>query len=47
MGYTLLKEKEEGDHITLRDGDERFADLIAHHQARVDPRIASIPTTPR
>jgi long-chain acyl-CoA synthetase len=43
MGYTLLKEKEEGDHITLRDGDERFADLIAHHQSagrpahRVDP----------
>ena len=43
MGYTLLKEKEEGEHITLRDGDERFADLIAHHQSagrpthRVDP----------
>jgi long-chain acyl-CoA synthetase len=43
MGYALLKEKEEGEHITLRDGDERFADLIAQHQNagrpahRVDP----------
>jgi long-chain acyl-CoA synthetase len=43
MGYTLLKEKEEGEHITLRDNDERFAELIARHQSagrpphRVDP----------
>jgi long-chain acyl-CoA synthetase len=31
VGYEQLKEKEEGEHITLRDGDERFADLIARH----------------
>ena len=43
MSYTLLKEKEEGEHITLRDGDQRLADLIARHQSagrpshRVDP----------
>ncbi|HEY5415216.1 MAG TPA: long-chain fatty acid--CoA ligase [Gemmatimonadaceae bacterium] len=37
MGYTLLKEKEEGEHITLSDGDERFADLIAHHQSTGRP----------
>ena len=48
MGYTLLKEKEEGEHITLRDGDERFADLIAHHQSagrpahRVDPNDPAV-----
>jgi long-chain acyl-CoA synthetase len=43
VGYELLKEKEEGEDITLRDGDERFADLIARHHDvgrpvhRVDP----------
>ena len=48
MGYTLLKEKEDGEHITLRDGDERFADLIAQHQNagrpahRLDPDDAAV-----
>ena len=48
MGYTLLKEKEEGEHITLHDGDERFADLIARHHAdgqpshRVTPNDAAV-----
>jgi long-chain acyl-CoA synthetase len=42
MGYTLLKEKEEGEHITLRDGDERFAEALArHHNAgRPSHRVA-------
>ena len=53
MGYTLLKEKEEGEHITLRDGDERFADLIAHHASgerpthRVAPDDPAVPKAPR
>ena len=48
MGYTLLKEKEEGEHITLRDGDERFADLIAEQRTagrpshRVDPNDSAV-----
>jgi long-chain acyl-CoA synthetase len=37
MGYTLLKEKEEGEHITLRDGDLRFADVIARHRTAPRP----------
>jgi len=42
MSYTLLKEKEEGEHITLRDGDERFAEALArHHNAgRPSHRVA-------
>ena len=42
MGYTLLKEKEEGEHITLGDGDERFADVIARHRtaSRSDRPVA-------
>ena len=38
VGYTLLKEREEGEHITVRDNDERFADLIAHHRNAPRPR---------
>ena len=46
MGYTLLKEKEEGEHITLRDGDERFADLIAEHRAAGRPSHSVEPNDP-
>ena len=46
MGYTLLKEKEEGEHITLRDGDERFADLIAHHASGERPAHRVAPDDP-
>jgi long-chain acyl-CoA synthetase len=46
MGYTLLKEKEEGEHITLRDGDERFADLIARHRAAGRPAHRVTPNDP-
>ena len=46
MGYTLLKEKEEGEHITLRDGDERFADLIARHKAAPRPDRSVRPDDP-
>jgi long-chain acyl-CoA synthetase len=46
MGYTLLKEKEEGEHITLRDGDERFADLIAHHESTGRPSHRVAPDDP-
>jgi long-chain acyl-CoA synthetase len=46
MGYTLLKEKEEGEHITLRDGDERFADLIARHRAAGRPAHRATPNDP-
>jgi long-chain acyl-CoA synthetase len=47
-GYEQLKENEEGEAITLRDEDERFADLIVrHHNAgrpthRVDPNDAAV-----
>jgi long-chain acyl-CoA synthetase len=43
VGYSLLKEREEGEHITVRDGDERFADLIARHRhaPRPDRRVGA------
>ena len=47
-GYEQLKEKEEGEQITVRDGDERFADLIARHHDvgrpahRVDPDAPAV-----
>jgi len=43
VAYTLLKEKKEGDRITLRNGDYRFADSVrrfrraARPQGRVSP----------
>jgi len=46
MGYTLLKEREEGDHITMRDGDERFADLIARHADTPRPDRPVAPDDP-
>ena len=46
MGYTLLKEREEGDHITMRDGDERFADLIARHADAPRPDRPVAPDDP-
>ena len=46
MGYTLLKEKEEGEHITVRDGDERFADLIARYHAAPRPNRRVAPNDP-
>ncbi len=46
MGYTLLKEKEEGEQITLRDGDERFADLIAHQERTGRPAHRVTPDDP-
>ena len=46
MSYTLLKEKEEGEHITLRDGDERFADLIARHETAGRPSHRVAPDDP-
>ena len=46
VGYTLLKEKEEGEHITPRDGDERFADVIAHHRRAPRPDRTVRPDDP-
>ena len=46
MGYTLLKEKEEGEHITLRDGDERFAEVLARHHAAGRPAHPVDPNGP-
>ena len=46
MSYTLLKEKEEGEHITLRDNDERFADLIARHESAGRPSHRVAPDDP-
>ena len=43
MGYTLLKEKEEGEHITLHDGDERLADVMARHHAAGPPSQRVMP----
>jgi long-chain acyl-CoA synthetase len=37
VAYTLLKEKKEGDRITLRDGDERFGGLLARHRRSPRP----------
>ena len=46
MGYTLLKEKEEGEHITLRDGDDRFADLISQFGRSPRPNHRVEPNDP-
>lgn len=46
MGYTLLKEKEEGEHITLHDGDERFADLISQYGRSARPNHRVEPNDP-
>jgi long-chain acyl-CoA synthetase len=46
MGYTLLKEREEGDHITVHDGDERFADLIGRHADAPRPDRPVSPNDP-
>jgi long-chain acyl-CoA synthetase len=46
MGYTLLKEHAEGEHITLRDGDTRFAELIERHKGAPRPDRAVSPNDP-
>lgn len=37
VAYTFMKEKKEGDRITLRDGDERFGRLLTRHRRRPRP----------
>jgi long-chain acyl-CoA synthetase len=36
--YTLLRERREGDRVTLHDGDARLLDLIAHFTGTAPPR---------
>jgi long-chain acyl-CoA synthetase len=40
IAYTLLKEKKEGDRITLRDGDVRLTDLLRRHRSSRRPPAA-------
>jgi long-chain acyl-CoA synthetase len=39
LGYTLLKEKKEGDRIELRTGDSRFAQLLGGHRGSPRPPV--------
>jgi len=39
LAYTLLKEKKEGEHITVRDGDVCLADLLARHRGAPRPNV--------
>jgi long-chain acyl-CoA synthetase len=45
-GYELLKEKDEGEHITLRDGDDRFALSLARHHGAGRPTHRVAPDDP-
>ena len=44
--YTLLKEKKEGDRITLQGGDYRMADLIKQHAGAGRPNVTVSPDDP-
>ncbi|MDP9200470.1 MAG: AMP-binding protein [Gemmatimonadota bacterium] len=46
VAYTLLKEKKEGDRITLRDGDYRFADLLWRFRRAPRPEVRVAPDDP-
>ncbi len=44
--FTLLREKKDGDRITVAPGDVRCADLIAPHRGKQPPRITLTPDDP-
>ena len=46
IAYTLLKEKGEGDRITLRDGDLRFAALLGRFRFASRPAVSVRPDDP-
>jgi long-chain acyl-CoA synthetase len=39
IGYTLFREKKEGDRISLRDGDLRFSHFVGGHRESPDPTL--------
>ncbi|HEV3484304.1 MAG TPA: long-chain fatty acid--CoA ligase [Vicinamibacterales bacterium] len=46
IAYTLLKEKKEGDRITVRDGDVCLSDLLKAHRASKRPAVRVAPDGP-
>ncbi|HXQ77655.1 MAG TPA: AMP-binding protein, partial [Gemmatimonadaceae bacterium] len=40
LGYTLLKEKKDGERIELSDGDFRLTSLLRRHRGKVAKRVA-------
>src|SRR3954464_14396896 len=40
LGYTLLKEKKDGERIELTDGDFRLTSLLRRHRGKVAKRVA-------
>lgn len=44
--FTLVREKRDGDRITLAAGDHRFGDLLARHRGATPPRAALTPDDP-
>lgn len=43
VAYTLLKERKDGERITLAAGDSRFQDLVARHRGAARPDISISP----
>ena len=43
LAYTLLKERKDGERITLAAGDLRFQDLLARHRGAARPDVAVSP----
>jgi long-chain acyl-CoA synthetase len=46
LAYTLLKERKEGEHITVRDNDVCLTDVLAHHRAAPRPGVRVSPDDP-
>jgi long-chain acyl-CoA synthetase len=48
LGYTVLKERKDGEHIKLKDGDSRFTSLIRRYRgprptgARIEPDTPAV-----
>ncbi|HEV8233471.1 MAG TPA: AMP-binding protein [Gemmatimonadaceae bacterium] len=46
IAYTLLKERKDGERVTIVPGDERFAGLLARHRGAVSPQFQPKPNDP-
>ena len=46
IGYTLFKEKKDGERITLAAGDYRMSDLLRRHRRAKKPNVSVTPSDP-
>jgi len=44
--FTLVKEKKEGDRVTLQAGDIAFSELIRQHEKSPRPQVTVAPQDP-